>query len=56
MRTGWEFNGGWQPWASKGREQQFISTFRSFVTQFRQAAKDAKREGVWLFNWGYNYG
>jgi len=28
IRIGWEFNGGWYPWAAKGRQQDYINAFR----------------------------
>ena len=45
MRLGWEFNGGWYPWAFKGREQQFHDAFRRCVSVMR--AVNAKFQYVW---------
>jgi beta-mannanase len=35
IRTGWEFNGNWQPWTAIGNEANFIAAFQRFVTLFR---------------------
>ncbi|CAN7290954.1 glycosyl hydrolase [Phenylobacterium sp. LjRoot225] len=38
IRTGEEFNGSWFPWAAKGNEAAFVSTFRHFVDAFRSVS------------------
>jgi hypothetical protein len=35
IRTGWEFNGDWFPWAAKGKEAAFTGAFRRFAVVFR---------------------
>ena len=35
VRTAWEFNGDWFPWAAKGKEAAFIGAFQHFVKAFR---------------------
>ncbi len=40
IRTGWEFNGPWMKWASKGKEAAFITAFRVFVAAFRSVSRD----------------
>jgi len=35
VRTAWEFNGDWFPWAAKGKETAFIGAFQHFVKAFR---------------------
>lgn len=50
VRTGWEFNGDWQPWASFGREQVYIAAYRQFVDSFR-GTSDRFR-----FEWNVNVG
>jgi beta-mannanase len=50
IRTGWEFNGDWMPWASKGLEQEFIGAFRQLTACFRQASD--RFRFVWCPNIG----
>jgi hypothetical protein len=50
VRTGWEFNGDWQPWAAKGKEADYRAAFRRFVASFR-AVSDRFR-----FEWTPNVG
>jgi hypothetical protein len=38
VRTGWEFNGDWFPWAAEGKEAAFASAFRRFADTFRAAS------------------
>jgi hypothetical protein len=38
VRTGWEFNGDWFPWAAEGKEAAFASAFRRFADAFRAAS------------------
>ena len=38
VRTAWEFNGDWMPWAAKGHEQEFIGAWRQFVKTFRSVS------------------
>jgi hypothetical protein len=50
VRTGWEFNGDWQPWAAKGKEADYRAAYRRFVASFR-AVSDRFR-----FEWTPNVG
>jgi beta-mannanase len=50
IRTGWEFNGNWFPWAAQGLEQNFIGAYRAFVTEFRSVSPRFK------FEWNANVG
>lgn len=50
VRTGWEFNGSWFPWAAKGREQDFIAAWHQFVDTFRSISPRFK------FEWNVNHG
>jgi hypothetical protein len=50
VRTGWEFNGDWMPWAAKGREKEYIATYRNLVRQFRGASDR------FVFEWSPNVG
>jgi len=50
VRTGWEFNGNWMPWAAKGNEQAFIEAFRGFVDVFRSVSDR------FVFEWNVNIG
>lgn len=50
MRTGWEFNTVYMPWASAGREAAFIGAFRHFVAAFRAASPRFR------FEWTPNIG
>lgn len=38
VRTGWEFNGDWQPWHAKGKEADFAEAFRQFVKTYRSVS------------------
>jgi hypothetical protein len=50
VRTGWEMNGDWQPWASKGREAVYIAAFIRFVKAFR--AVSSRFQFEWCPNVG----
>jgi hypothetical protein len=50
VRTGWEFNGDWFPWAAKGHEQAFIGAFRELVNTFRSVSNH------FVFEWNVNQG
>lgn len=50
VRTGWEFNGNWQPWAAAGKEAQYRAAFRQFVTSFRSVSNR------FVFEWTPNVG
>ena len=52
VRTGWEQNGSWMPWAAKGREAIFIGAFRQFATCFRDVSDRFRL--VWCPNIGQN--
>ena len=46
VRLGWEFNGGWYPWAFKGREQTFAAVFRRAALAMR-GVPGARFRFVW---------
>lgn len=46
LRLGWEFNGGWYPWAFKGREKDFSAAFRHVATLMR-GVSGSKFKIVW---------
>ncbi len=46
IRTGWEFNADYWPWASRGREQDYIAAFRRFVDAFRTVSPRFRFEWV----------
>jgi hypothetical protein len=48
IRTGWEFNGGWFPWAAYGKTQDFIGAFRQFVAAYRSVSNR------FVFEWNVN--
>ena len=50
MRTGWEFNGDWFPWAAAGKTAAFIGAYRQFVQTFRSVSSRFKYE--WTPNIG----
>lgn len=50
VRTGWEFNGDWQPWAASGKEAEYRSAFRKFVEAFRSVSDRFR------FEWAPNIG
>lgn len=50
VRTGWEFNGTWQPWAAKGKEAAYRGAFRQFVAAFRSVSDR------FVFEWCPNNG
>jgi hypothetical protein len=50
IRTGWEFNGNWFPWAAAGKAADFASAFQHFVTAFRSASNR------FVFEWNVNMG
>jgi len=35
IRLGWEFNGGWFPWAAKGHQASFVAYWRQIVDSMR---------------------
>lgn len=52
IRTGWEFNGNWMKWAALGKEADFISSYRNFVTTFRESSNRFRFD--WCVNLGFN--
>lgn len=48
VRLGWEFNGNWYAWASRGREDAWKEAWRSIVTAMRSVEGQA-----FLFDWTY---
>ena len=48
IRTGWEFNGSWFPWAANGKTQDFIGAFRQFVAAYRSVSNR------FVFEWNVN--
>jgi beta-mannanase len=50
IRTGWEFNGDWFPWAAKGKAVQFAGAFQHFVAAFRAVSPRFR------FEWNVNIG
>lgn len=42
IRVGWEFNGGWMPWAAAGHEDAFVKAFQELVTTFRSVSSNFK--------------
>jgi hypothetical protein len=46
IRTGWEFNADFFPWASRGRERDYIAAFRGFVAAFRSVSPRFRFEWV----------
>lgn len=51
LRTGWEFNGDWMPWAAtRGRADDFVATFRNLVAAFRSVSDR------FIFEWCPNIG
>jgi hypothetical protein len=50
IRTGWEFNGNWQPWAGAGEPETYKQAFRRFVSQFRSVSSR------FVFEWAPNIG
>ncbi|MCJ2112984.1 hypothetical protein MKK64_17525 [Methylobacterium sp. E-025] len=50
IRLGWEFNGGWMPWAAQGHEAAFIKSFQDVVDVFRGVSD--KFKFVWDVNEG----
>jgi Glycosyl hydrolase family 26 len=49
VRTAWEFNGDWFPWAAKGKEAAFVAAFRRFVGILRATSPR------FLIEWNANY-
>ena len=37
IRLGWEFNGGWFPWAANGQQSNFIAYWKNIVTSMRSS-------------------
>jgi hypothetical protein len=52
VRTGWEHNGNWFPWAAAGKETAFVGAFRRFVDCFRAVSPRFRIE--WNANIGNN--
>lgn len=50
VRTGWEFNGDWQPWAAAGKEAYYRAAYRQFVKSFRSVSNR------FVFEWTPNIG
>jgi len=50
IRIGWEMNGNWYPWASGGKEADYIAAFRRVVGIFRKESTSFK------FDWCPNIG
>ncbi len=50
IRTGWEFNTNYMPWASHGREQNYILAYRRLVDGFRSVSPRFR------FEWTPNIG
>ena len=50
VRTGWEFNGDWQPWAAAGKTEAYKAAFRQFVASFRSVSPK------FVFEWAPNIG
>ncbi|MBV9078117.1 MAG: autotransporter-associated beta strand repeat-containing protein [Methylobacteriaceae bacterium] len=50
VRLGWEFNGGWMPWAAQGHEGAFVAAFQDVVNVFRSVSSTFK------FVWDVNQG
>lgn len=46
LRLGWEFNGGWYPWAASGKTSTFVAAYQHIVTVMR-AVPGAKFNFVW---------
>lgn len=55
IRTGWEFNGSWQPWFAGGQEALFVQVWQRFVNTFRAVSNDANVT-KFLFEWCPNIG
>jgi Glycosyl hydrolase family 26 len=51
IRLGWEFNGGWFPWAAKGQQANFIAYWHNIVTAMRSVPGAAFR-----FEWNPTVG
>jgi Glycosyl hydrolase family 26 len=47
VRLGWEFDGDWFPWSSRGREAEYAGCFRSAV----RAMRAARPKGALQFEW-----
>jgi hypothetical protein len=43
IRLGWEFNGGWFPWAASGQSQAFVTYWQQIVTTMRSVPGAAFR-------------
>lgn len=50
IRTGWEFNGSWFPWAAAGREAQYVAAFRRVAGVLRSVSDRIRVE--WCPNIG----
>lgn len=48
IRLGWEFNGGWYPWTSRGRETDWRTAWRRAVIAMRAVEGQS-----FLFDWTY---
>jgi beta-mannanase len=49
IRTGWELNGDWFPWAAEGHEADYIAAYRQFVDSFRDVSDR------FVFEWNVNF-
>jgi hypothetical protein len=50
IRLGWEFNGTWFAWSARGKEEDFIATYRNVVNAFRSVSDKFR------FEWNVNFG
>jgi hypothetical protein len=50
IRTGWEFNSPFQPWAAAGHEADYIASYQHFVDTFRSVSNRFE------FDWNFNIG
>ena len=50
VRTGWEFNGDWQPWSAIGKADHYKAAYRQFVSSFRSVSSK------FVFEWAPNIG
>ncbi len=42
IRLGWEFDGGWMPWSSRGNEAMWVSAYRRVADIFRSVSPSFK--------------
>ena len=50
VRTGWEFNGGWEAWSAQGKADDYVAAFHQFVDTFRTVSDR------FVFTWAPNIG